>query len=304
MTRTVDALHLADLCSLAYLAFSAGVVLLYQGPWLPRAPLYLLAAIAIPLLARRAADPAVGRSWRIVAALYPCLLVAAAWGELRVLIPLPWEGNYWATDAVVRADVWLFGGHPTVGVQAWHRPWLDEVMAAIYVSYYVFLLVPLLLILRGRDRAARAAAALVSLTYTVNFAFFVLVPVKSPPQILGEYPGLVASGFTGWAVADALRALQGSESVLGAAFPSSHVAGSVVCALAAWRWMRPLGRVLVPLSGGVALATVYLGYHHALDPLTGVLWGGAAYAVGIALMERRGELPFAPEAVAGFYSDE
>lgn len=291
MSRT-ESLHLADLCCLAYLLFSAGVVVLFPHPaWPVRLALYLLAAAAIPVIAGRAADPAVARAWRVVAALYPMLLVGLAWGELRVLIPLPWDGSYWATDTIVRADQWLFGGHPTVQAQAWHRPWLDELMAGLYASYYLFPTVPLLLVLRGRDRAARAASALVVLTYTVNFAFFVLVPVKSPPQLVGEYAGLSASGFTGWAAGDLVRALQGSGSVLGAALPSSHVAGSVVCALAALRWMPALGRVLAPLSLGVAVASVYLGYHHALDPVTGIAWGVLAYLLGVASLRGRGELP-------------
>lgn len=290
--RLTSRLHLADLCCLAYLL--AGVLLLavYRpGGWLPRGILYAALGGAIVLIGIRDTAPGRSRAWNVAAALYPVALVAFAWGELRLLIPLPWEEDYWATRAVVEADRGIFGGYPTVIVQAWHRPWLDELMAVAYVSYYLFLGVPLFLLLVGRIRAARATGALIALTYTVNFGLFILLPVKSPPQILEQVPGLEPSLFTGYVFADLLRSLQASASVVGAAFPSSHVAGAVVCALAALRWAPPLGRVLLPLAGGMAAATVYLGYHHAVDPIAGIVWGILAYAIGIDLMRRRRELP-------------
>lgn len=288
-------LHLGDLCWLVYLTSGALLLAAWQGPaWPVRTVLYLAGCAAIVWMAGHAARDGAARVWRVVAALYPVALVGLSWGELRVLIPLPWDGRYWVTDWLVRSDLRLFGGHPTVLVQSLHRPWLDEALAAVYVSYYLLLAVPLALVLLRRDAAARAAGSLIALTYTVNFALFVLLPGKSPPQVVGDYAGLRASAFGGYAIADLLRAVQGSESVTGGAFPSSHVAGALVCALAARRWAPALGRALLPLAGGIAVATVYLGYHHAIDPIAGLAWGAAAYAGGLHLLGRRGELPAPP----------
>ncbi len=77
----------------------------------------------------------------------------------------------------------------------------------------------------------------------------------------------------------------------GAAFPSSHVAGSVVCALAARRWLPGLGALLLPLALGVSVATVYLGYHHAVDPIAGIVWGAGAWFGALTILRRRDRLP-------------
>lgn len=287
-----DHFTLADRCCLSYLAASALVLALADGlTHLPRLALYAAAIAGILGFATLAPATRARRPWRLLDVLYPIAVVAITWGELKLLIPAVWGDRYWATDWAVRADLALFGDHPTATIQALHTPWLDELMAAVDISYYLFLAVPLILLLLGRHDAARATAGVIALTYTVNFALFVLLPVKSPPQILDRYPELLPGSFGGWVVADALRALQSSESVTGAAFPSSHVAGSVACALAARRWAPPLGVILLPLAAGVAFATVYLGYHHAIDPIAGIVWGGLAWWLAAAWMRRRGRLP-------------
>ena len=45
-------------------------------------------------------------------------------------VPLVWGGSYWGTPIAVAADQALFGGYPTVMVQALYSDWLDELMAA------------------------------------------------------------------------------------------------------------------------------------------------------------------------------
>lgn len=284
-------LHLADLCCLSYLAASA-LLLGLTGAGTPGRLLLYVAGIAVcGLVAFGAASARTSISWRVAAALYPIVVVAFTWGELRLLIPAVQGDDYWATGWAVRADLALFGVHPTAAIQGLHRPWLDETMAWIYLSYYLFLGVPLLLVLRRRLDEARATAGAIALGYTINFAFFVAVPIKSPPQILETWPQLLPESFGGWLAADALRALQNAESVAGAAFPSSHVAGAVICALAARRWLPALGAMLLPLALGVAVATVYLGYHHAIDSIAGIVWGAGAWLGALAILRRRDRLP-------------
>ncbi|MFW6198678.1 MAG: phosphatase PAP2 family protein, partial [Acidobacteriota bacterium] len=257
--------RLHDLASVGYLGGLAVLLALFGGDVPGRAyliGLHLLWIGGILALVRLA-----GRSrWLLPARVfYPLPLLLFAWNELDALIPMLY-GSYWGTDWIVRLDRALFGAHPTVWVQRLYRPWLDELMAILYSGYYLFLAVPVVLWARGKRRAAMAAMGLISIDYFTNFTAFLLLPTKSPPQILAEYPSLRPSDFDGYWIASATRRLQESESVTGAAFPSSHVSGSVVCTLAALRWEPRLGRVLAPLALGVAVATVYLGYHHAVDP--------------------------------------
>lgn len=286
-------LRLLDEASLAYLLFSAGVLAIFGGTVAGRwghALLYLLLAAGV-VAAARISEPAgaAPRRGYALRALVPLILLAWTWGELRLLMPLVWSGAYPGTAFAVAADVALFGGHPTAMVQALHNDLLDELMAAMYFAYYLFLAVPLVLLAKRRYERAMAAASMVALTYFTCFAFFVLVPTKGPRHV--EELVLVPTEFGGFFFGWLVRTLQGAESVVGAALPSSHVAGSVVCAVIAAWWLPRLGRVLVPLAAGVAISTVYLGYHHAVDPLLGVAWGLAGAYGGRAWLRRRGEWP-------------
>lgn len=282
-----------DIVCLAYVLLIGALLLPFGGmvedrAWLLLAHLLVAAAI-LALVWRGGESPSTG--WRYARTLYPIVLLLLAWEELDSIVPMLYAGDYWVTDLAVRADLALFGSHPTVAIQQLHRPWLDELMAIFYTGYYLFLTVPLVLLVQRKYEAAVAAMGIIALNYFTNFTTFLLLPVKSPPQILGDYPGLRPSGYTGYAVAALTRAIQNNESVLGAAFPSSHVSGSFVCSLLALRFAPGFGRVLLPLSLGVAVSTVYLGYHHAVDPIAGLAWGGASYALGMRWLASRGELP-------------
>lgn len=282
-----------DLATAAYWIFVATLTLLFglSARTTGAAAIYLTLAIVTLEIARWCEGPGSPRRGYAMRSLWTVALVALAWNELPRVMRLLDGGDPWATAMIVRADVALFGGHPTVMAQSLFRPWLDEVMAFMNLSYYVFLALPAFLLLRRRPERALAAASVIAVNYATIFGFFILVPVKGPQFSGAEFPTINASDYGGYFFADLLRSLQSTESVIGAAFPSSHVAGAVACAIAAAWWMPRLGVVLVPLSIGLAASTVYLGYHHAVDPIVGVAWGAAAACGARAWMRARGEEP-------------
>ncbi len=278
MRSLLSSLRLVDRVAIAYTA-SVTALLLFAGGALddrfPRVGTHVFVIGAILLVVIQGRQPGL---WQVPRSLYPLPLLLFWWAQLEPQIPLLW-GNYWTTSWIVAGDVALFGGYPTTQVQAWFVPWLDELMALCYLSYYLFLAVPVVLVVRGQFDRAVAGYGAILLTYAVNFAIFILLPTKSPPQIRDEYPAMIASPFEGFVLTDVIRSLQENESVTGAAFPSSHIAGSMVCTLVALRFVPALGRVLVPLLAGMSVSTVYLGYHHALDPLAGLLLGWVCYGI-------------------------
>ena len=69
----------------------------------------------------------------------------------------------------------------------------------------------------------------------------------------------------------------------GTAFPSSHVAASVVASLAALRFQRPVGITVTTMTAGLALATVYGGFHYAVDALAGFVVGVTAWLLARTL---------------------
>jgi membrane-associated phospholipid phosphatase len=68
----------------------------------------------------------------------------------------------------------------------------------------------------------------------------------------------------------------------GSAFPSSHVAASMVATIFAWRGSRRLGAVLAVPTVGILFAVVYGQIHYGVDAL-----GGVAVALLVAVATPR-----------------
>lgn len=227
---------------------------------------------------------------RIARCFYPIALMPLLWEELEPLVPM-FFGSRWATDVIARLDVLIFGVHPTVWIQQLYRPWLNEVMGFFYIAYYaLFLIIPASLYIKKREKALLAVLSAIMLTYLSNFFLFFVFPAAAPhhiPEIQAQHTqelaGPLFSRFN--------REVQSSRGIVGAAFPSSHVAGTLVWVLLALRYNRKLGKFLIPVAVGMPLASVYLRLHHALDPIVGLIWGLLCYGAALKLLQVRGEDP-------------
>ena len=120
--------------------------------------------------------------------------------------------------------------------------------------------------------------------YAACFAMYALFPVDGPRFVRG--PSMAQAGPIRTIV---MRLLE-SGSSRGTAFPSSHVAASVVAALCALRHQRRTGLVVAILTVGLAIGAVYGGYHYGVDIVAGALTGLSAFAIAHVLV-RRVELP-------------
>lgn len=252
--------------------------------------LFVAAGLEIVRLGERRQPNRVLRFLRIF---YPLAFIAYGYMEVDHLQRM-WYGSYWAADFLANMDKALFGVHPTVWIQKFYTPWLDELMSFCFWSYYLFLpLVALPLFFRGKYEEAMAAFGLVTFTYFVNFLLFYFFPALSPRMMPWLAAMHSAAEPTGYFFASLTRLVQGQEqgAIHGGCFPSSHVAGALAWALAAWRYNRTVSYFLFPLVAGVAVSTVYLRYHHAMDPLFGIILGFVCYPVAVAVLKRRREEP-------------
>jgi membrane-associated phospholipid phosphatase len=73
---------------------------------------------------------------------------------------------------------------------------------------------------------------------------------------------------------------------LGGAFPSSHVAISIVITLAAIRYVRYVGYAMIPVTLMLCLSTVHGHYHYFVDVIAGFLTGVILYAVSLSLYRK------------------
>ncbi|HEY8145522.1 MAG TPA: phosphatase PAP2 family protein [Kofleriaceae bacterium] len=230
---------------------------------------------------------------------YPAFIIIYGFFDVSRLQSLISRDTFWATDALADLDYAIFGTHPTIWIQKLQRPWLDEVVCFFNVSYYALgfvFAVPVLLM--GRREEAWAGASVALFTYVVNYTLFILLPAVGPrmiPEIEALRTSHLGSGF----FASIHTLLQGDQgAVRGNAFPSAHVSASVAWAIVAWRYQRSLSWLLWILTTGTAFSTVYLGFHHAIDPIAGLLLGIACAWLGLRLIQRRREDPLSDPRAA------
>jgi membrane-associated phospholipid phosphatase len=250
-------------------------------PWIPpvHAALLLLLLETIRLNSGRR-----NGLLEFVRTFYPVLWISFAWKEAGLIATMIFP--YWANGLVVNADLWIFGVHPTVWVQTIFRPWLTELMNFFYFIYYFFIPAAAFpLYFGGRRRNAEDFLFLVTLTFAVSFVLFLIFPAEGAWVILKNLHTVEPKGGFFLSL---IQAIQAKGTIPAGAFPSSHVAAAFVMALGALKFNRPAGWVLLPLAAGVAAATVYCRYHHAVDAIAGILLGLGMYAAGIRILERRG----------------
>ena len=232
-------------------------------------PLIHLVALAAALSVTVVTPPALRR----LRDLLPLLLGPFLYVELRWLIPGMGRPHH---DALVLAwERSLFGGTPSSG-WAPAMPWLalSELLHLAYASYYAIVLVPpIVLYVRGKRSAFAATMLALTIVYGACFTTYLFFPVDGPRYLVGP-----ANAPVGPVRAFVLHLLEAGSS-RGTAFPSSHVAAAVVASLCALTFQRRLGIVVTVLTGGLALGTVYGGFHYGVDALVGALLGVASWLV-------------------------
>jgi len=171
------------------------------------------------------------------------------------------------TGAVIGPSHWLaqrFGSRP-----------LDEIIHACYFAYYTqFPLTALAIYLRhGASHTYRRFLFILSLTFYASYATFTILPVHGPCTLRGD-------DYQGWFFVPVMDWIYGAAETGGGAFPSSHVAVSLVCMIGAWRAARPIFWIYLVPAIGLFIGTVYCRYHYAVDALAGIPWAIACFLIG------------------------
>jgi membrane-associated phospholipid phosphatase len=161
-----------------------------------------------------------------------------------------------------------------------HVAWVSELLHLAYASYYLLIyLPPIVLYLRGRRDAFVSTTLALIVVYGVCFITYALFPVDGPRYLVG------AAAAPEGPIRSFVLTLLDRGSSRGTAFPSSHVAASVVASLCALRHQRGVGIVVSLVTAALTVATVYGGFHYAVDALVGVILGGLAWLVSAGVLE-------------------
>jgi membrane-associated phospholipid phosphatase len=275
--------------SLAYLSWMNTVLLIFHRN-IAQPGLYVVLhcwlALAIACLAWAAAHSnskilQFARHW------YPLALYLFFFEELGWLVHLIFPG--WFDRWLIDFDYRFAGVHPAAWLAQFSNPALNDFMQFAYMTYFLYLVILPAILYGAKDRLAfwTVTASTAAANFSI-YAVAVMIPIESPHYSL---PALESKPLAGGAFTATINFIERFGRVHGGAFPSAHVAGSMVALLGAWRYRRWLFWVCLPFFISLCVATVYGRYHYVADVFAGIAIGAAGFAVGTQLMKVRGALP-------------
>jgi membrane-associated phospholipid phosphatase len=197
----------------------------------------------------------------LLMALYPALDILNRFGAVTVHDPLVRGWEHALFGAEVSRTWWQ-----TMPSRFW-----STVLHSAYLLYYPILLgPPVYFLLRGDASGTERTVRWVLSVFLLSYTCFLFFPVAGPYY---EFPRPADWFLDNPAARLVYRALD-RGSAYGAAFPSSHVAGTLVALAAAYRGARRLGHVILLPAILLTIGVVYCQMHYAVDAIAGVLLAG------------------------------
>ena len=177
-------------------------------------------------------------------------------------------------DFFMNLDVMIFGEFPGFFLQrAFGNAFFEEFFHFFYFSYYLIIPLTGILLYRKNEKLFERFVFQLSSLFCVCYLIYLFLPVEGPIALRdGDYhhDGLFR------AIVDFIYA-KGENP--GAAFPSSHVA---VTLLVAWWGSKHFGRMKIfywLTCLFLSIATVYCMFHYAVDVMGGLFLGALAILI-------------------------
>jgi len=191
---------------------------------------------------------------------------------------LRWLAVIWTT-AYAGASV-LSQGRGVPAIRLPMDAWIafSPAWTPIYMTAFVIVVVPLLMLNRERD--LRALAWAYAITLGISAVVFVVYPMEvTRPAVPSN--GLVSS----WGLAT-LYAIDSRRNV----FPSLHAGLGVCGAIQSFRVGRLTGVIYAVVLASFCVSTIAIRQHVVLDLLAGFVVAGLASAVAARIVKRRKHL--------------
>jgi membrane-associated phospholipid phosphatase len=291
--RVLDAIRQAcgafEWITFAYLAWLTTIFVLFHRN-IAYAPRYFAIHIAIAasiLCGAVVAGHSRNKFARFARHWYPLPLYIFFFEELQGLVHAIHPG--WFDSWLIQFDFNLAGIHPSLWLARFASSGLNDFMQFAYMTYFLYLvLLPAILFVHRERVAFWTVMVSTAIAHYSVYVIAILLPVESPHYSLAS---LQTKPLAGGACTALINLIEHFGRVHGAAFPSAHVAGSMVAILASWRYRRWLFWVCLPFFASMCVATVYGRYHYIADVLAGLAVGAIGFLAGDWLMHFRGALP-------------
>lgn len=223
---------------------------------------------------------------RLLGDIYLPLIFPLFYAEMKHLGLVYFDFDNSIDPSLIQLEQRIFGFQPSLEwSRAWPWPWFHELMEFAYFTYYFLAAIYLVLVFRARGiaperqwDAVRDFVRDLSVTMLICYTLYTLFPAWGPKYFRA---GFVA--VDGWIFTDIMHYVHTHGALLGAAFPSSHVAASMIPWWHTWRnfprhrWWMTLIFVLL------CMATVYNRYHYVVDVAAGLTLGALVMYGGTRL---------------------
>ena len=220
---------------------------------------------------------------RLLGEIYLPMIFPLFYAEMEFLGLIFFDFENSLDPVLIALEDSIFGCQPSLEwSRVWPWAWFHELMEFAYFTYYFLALSYIFLVFRSRSRSEARQWNMVrdfirdlSITMLICYTMYTLFPAWGPKYFRAGYVDV-----GGWIFTDIMHHIHENGALLGAAFPSSHVAASMIPWWHTWQnfprhrgWMTTIFVLL-------CMSTVYNRYHYVVDVAAGLLLGGLVLAYG------------------------
>jgi membrane-associated phospholipid phosphatase len=171
---------------------------------------------------------------------------------------------------LIRIDYFMFGVHPTVWLEKVTFPWMVDVLALAYSSYYFLpVILAIFLHLDKKHHELEHMFLAVTLGFFISYVGYLLVPAIGPRFTLTDHQAAPVKGlFWGNRILEFLTANEFNKRDC---FPSGHTGITSIVLFYAYRYHKKLFTVMLPVGILLIVATVFLRLHYVIDVIAGFI---------------------------------
>ncbi len=177
-------------------------------------------------------------------------------------------------------DFRIFGFQPAIQFPRYFQEYriVNEMFFFSYFFYYALVSTGVwILFIRKHYQIAVRVLFIISISFFTMYVWFIFFPVQGPKYFFPELHAIWYSNFRGFFFTNIVKGVFNNTNLGGAAFPSSHVALSLIAFILNWKYNRYLIPVYLPLTILLFVSTVYLYAHYFVDIPAGILTGIGLY---------------------------
>lgn len=149
--------------------------------------------------------------------------------------------------------------------------YINELFFFSYFAYYLLITAGWwILFMRNKKSTAVYCFFITTASFGILYIWYTFFPVKGPKFYIDSLHDVWYSNFQGFFFTNLMKKIFDTSNLGGAAFPSSHVAISLLALFLNRNHNKYLMPVIFPLTITLMLSTVYLYAHYFVDVIGGI----------------------------------